>query len=252
VPAAGQGLALGSLTRGTRLDNLSVSLRSGPADTRVAATLTLATSLAEQDAGLELDLPAGAQVTFLAITMGGERRIAHHADAEDARETYQNIVDGIEHQDPALLELVESNDATDKLRLRVFPLVRGKPAKVELIMTVPQTTRFVVDPGKRSIPRVEIEADGKYSSYRGLAIRRAVALPEAVPGALPAEVDDKVTADRALFIDLPPRPEVPDEEEEEVFRPERLGRAAAQARRARGAFRVSEDCLRNALCDIVE
>lgn len=246
VPA-GQGLALGTLTRGTRLDSLALSLRSGPADTRVAATLTLSTTLAEQDAGLELAVPAGAQVTFLAITMDGERRIAHTEDAEQARQTYQDIVDGIEPQDPALLELRESSDTTDQLRLRVFPLQRGKPAKVELIMTVPQAAQFVVDPGKRAIPRVAVEVDGQKRAFGSVATRRAFALPEAVPGALPVEAADRVTAARALFIDLPPAPEVSEDEDlPEVFRPERVGRARAE----RGAVRISEDCLRNALCGV--
>jgi len=222
----GQGLALGALTTGTRLDRVALDLRSGPADTRVAATLVLSTSLAEQDAGLELAVPAGAQVTFLATTMGGERRIAHTADVEQARETYQDIVDGIEPEDPALLELTESSETIDRLRLRVFPLQRGKPVTIELIMTVPQTPRFVVDPGKRAIPRVDVTVDGRRSAFGKLAAKRALALPEPVPGALPAEATDRVTARRALFIDLPPRPELGFEDEEELFRPERLGRVS--------------------------
>lgn len=248
-PVTGQGLALGALTKGTRLDSVALSLRSGPADTRVAATLRISTSLAQQDAGLELAVPAGAQVTFLAITMDGERRIAHTEEADEARQSYQNIVDGIP-EDPALLELTASSDVTDQLRLRVFPLRRGKPATIEVIMTVPQATRFVVDPGKRAIPRVDIDVDGKRSSLGTVASRRALALPEPVPGALPAEAEDRVTAARALFIDTPPVRDLDDDPE--VLNPERLGRGAMRGprlvRRDRGAFRISEDCLKNALC----
>jgi hypothetical protein len=246
-PVTGQGLALGTLTNGTRLDKVAISLRSGPADTRVAATLQLSTSLAEQDAGLELAVPAGAQVTYLAITMGGERRIAHTEQVEEARQAYDDIVHGIERRDPALLELTDSTETTDTLSLRVFPLVKGKPAKIELIMTVPQATKFVVDPGKRAIPRVDVEVDGRRSSFGTLAGRRAVALPEPVPGALPAEAADRVTSGRALFIDLPPARDLDeDASAEEVFSPERL---AAEARRERRReFKISEDCLRSALC----
>lgn len=254
----GQGLALQTTTAGTRLESVSLSLRSGPADTRVAATLRVSTSVTEQDAGLELAVPAGAQVTFLAITMDGERRIAHSEEVEDARQTYDNIVHGIVVEDPALLELTESSETTDKLSLRVFPLRRGKPAKIELIMTVPQATTFVVDPGKRAIPRVDVEVDGRRSSFGTVASRRALRLPEPVPGALPAETEDRVTAQRALFIDTPPVRDADDDDDGDQLDAERLGpgpgprrvRALSQMQRRepRGAVRISEDCLRNAIC----
>ena len=41
--------------------------------------------------------------------------------------------------------------------------------------------------------------DGRRNALGTVASRRAVSLPEPVPGALPAEAEDKVTAERALF-----------------------------------------------------
>lgn len=234
----GAGLAFGATNEGTRLDRVELAMRTGPADVRLTATLTLSSAVRDHDAALTFDVPTGAQVTFLGVTMNGERRIAHLEPASEARETYEEIVQGIE--DPALLELVKSTDETDTLNLRVFPLQKGKTARVEIIMTLPHARRpaFVIDPGKRAIPRVDVEVDGVRSGWSGVASERAVKLPAvAAPGELPVETDERIGPLQSLFIDRPPVTSA-----REV---ERVRRTPPIRTRPRGAFRISKACLDN-------
>jgi hypothetical protein len=232
----GAGLRFGETNQGTRLDRVAVSMRTGPADVRVTTLLTLSATVRDHDAGLTFEVPAGAQVTFLGVTMNGERRIAHLESATDARETYEEIVQGIE--DPALLELVSSTDETDTLNLRVFPLQKGKSARVEIIMTLPHARRFVIDPGKRAIPRVDVEVDGARTAWSGVASARAVKLPAiAAPGELPVETDERIGQFQSLFIDRPPVRADRDRD--------RIRRTPELRTRPRGAFRISRACLEN-------
>jgi hypothetical protein len=232
----GAGLAFGETNQGTRLDRVEVSMRTGPADVRVTTTLTLSALVRDHDAGLTFDVPAGAQVTFLGVTMNGERRIAHLESASDARETYEEIVQGIE--DPALLEVVESTDETDTLNLRVFPLQKGKTARIEIIMTLPHAPRFVIDPGKRAIPRVDVEVDGARTGWSGVASARAVKLPAvSAAGELPVQTDERIDQSQSLFIDRPPVTSARELE--------RIRRTPPIRTRPRGAFRISKACLEN-------
>lgn len=232
--APGTGLTFGETNQGTRLDRVEVSMRSGPADVRVTTTLTLSATVRDHDGALTFEVPAGAQVTFLGVTMNGERRIAHLEEASEAQQSYEDIVQGIE--DPALLELVSSTDETDKLNLRLFPMQRGKPARVEIIMTLPHAPRFVIDPGKRAIPRVDVDIDGARTAWSGVSSARAVKLPEvATPGELPVETDERISQSQSLFIDRPP------------VTIERARRTPPMRSRPRGAFRISRACLENPL-----
>jgi hypothetical protein len=147
---------------------------------RTTARFTVSTSRTNQDAWVVFDVPAGAQVSYLALAIGGEHRIAHATDVEQATSAYTNIVAGTE--DPAVLEATGDG----RLRLRVFPLTRGKPVRVELIMA---------PAGGRAVDHVDRET--------------------------------------SLFIGQPPVPELPSEP------PRRVP--------PRGAFKITEECLRNAI-----
>lgn len=210
-------------------------MRTGPADVRVTTTLTLSATVRDHDAALTFDVPAGAQVTFLGVTLNGERRIAHLESAAEAQATYEDIVQGIE--DPALLELVSSTDELDRLNLRLFPMQRGKPARVEIIMTLPHAKRFVIDPGKRSIPRVDVDVDGARTAWSGVASARSVKLPAtAAPGELPVEAEERITSSQSLFIDRPPV---------EIEQVTARSLPTPVTTRPRGAFRISKACLEN-------
>ena len=160
----------------TSVSGVEISARGD----RTTARFTVSTSRTNQDAWVVFDVPTGAEVSYLALTVDGQHRIARATDAITATTTYTNIVAGTE--DPAVLE-----DAGDgRLRLRVFPLGRGKPVRVELIMA---------PVGERAVDHVDRET--------------------------------------SLFIGQPPLPELPPEPPRPVTR--------------RGAFRISEECLRNAI-----
>ncbi len=235
-------LRFGTATPTTQIERLSLSVRGS----RATAILTLSTkSRVAQDASIELDVPAGAEVSFLAVTLGGQRRIAQLVNAVDARAGYEAIVS--ERIDPALLEWIDSTPTTDRLRLSVYPLTRAAVADVEIILTLPGAASLVLDPGpgvnpgpfisgpgQRVIPRIEIDVDGRKLRQ---SLARAVRIPLAIeaPAESPTPVAH-VDRDTALFLDEP----LPVEEVELVVeRPRRDP--------PRGAFIISEECKTNAL-----
>lgn len=231
-PPAGSTLGFGSASPGARLDRVSLSVRGS----RATAVLTLSTTASTpKDTSLLVDVPAGAEVTYLGLRLAGTRRIAQLANAASAHATYAEIVE--DKIDPALLEWVESTETTDRLRLRVYPLVRGKTAEVELIMTLPPSTSLVLDPGTRTIGRVELDIDGRQLATKLTSPRRIPLVPEALGEA--AQGAPHVDRQTSLFIDMP------------FDRPtrEELVRAAVQERRGppRGAIKIAKECLDNPL-----
>lgn len=221
APRTASALRFGATTKGTRLEAVSVKARG----LRATAMLTLSsTSKDGQDAALEFEVPLGTQVTYLGLTMGGERRIAHLESSAAAAAEYERIVEG--DIDPVLLEWTSSTETTDKLRLRVFPLVRGKPAKLEVIMTLPPAASLVIDPGRQ----------------------RIASLPRPVRIALDDDaartVLDGVDADRSLFI---AEPFLGADALERARRSELVRRQEQRDERPRGAIRIAQECLNNPL-----
>lgn len=150
-PRGGSAIAFGAITEGGRLDAVHVELRG------LRATLTFALSTASPDGDevvLDFEVPVGTQATYLGISVGGVRRIAHLERAEVAVPAYERIIAW--KKDPALLEWLGTTRTADRLRLRVFPLTSSTPADVEILMTLPLATSVVVDPGPHriaSLPR---------------------------------------------------------------------------------------------------
>ncbi len=220
TPRGTGALAFGEITKGTHLDAVSVELRG----LRATMKLTLSSTVKDgQDAALELAVPIGTQVTYLGLTIGDDRRIAHLETATDASAQYEQIVEG--NVDPALIEWMDSTATTDKLRLRVFPLTRGKPAKIEVIMTLPPAASFVMDPGRHRIAN--------------LPGPRRFALAE---GAVAPTELESVDRDRSLFI---ADPVLDGADLERAGRREQVRRQQAGKERPRGAIRIAQECLNN-------
>jgi hypothetical protein len=221
-PRGGGSVTFGKITKGTHLDAVSVELRG----LRATAHLRLSSTVKDgQDAALELEVPSGTQVTYLGLTIGGDRRIAHFESSAAAREEYERIVEG--DVDPALIEMLGTNGTTDKLRLRVFPLTRGKPAKVEVIMTLPPSESIVIDPGR----------------HRVANLPRAKRLSLGLSDAEPAELD-RVDGERSLFI---AEPFLNGAALELAQRREAVRRQQERGERPRGAIRIAAECLDNPL-----
>jgi hypothetical protein len=219
-PRRAAALAFGDISKGTHLDAVSVELRG----LRATAKLTLSSTTRDpQDASLEFEVPVGTQVTYLGLAIGSERRIAHLETSAVATEQYARIVDG--EVDPALIEWVASTASTDKLRLRVFPLTRGKPAKVEVIMTLPPAASIVIDPGRHRIANLP--------RARRLALGQETAAPSELA----------VDRARSLFIAEPWMNDF----ELESARERAVLRREQEARRNRGAIRIAQECLDNPL-----
>lgn len=94
-------------------------------------TFVLTTNAREgREVVVPIVLPEGMIATELSISMGGEAaEAAYPYQAGSARELYDGIVAQI--KDPALLEW--SKDG--QLRLSVFPVMRGVPARVTIVLT---------------------------------------------------------------------------------------------------------------------
>lgn len=98
-----------------------------------------------------IDVPRGARAHALAVTIAGARATAEMHEASEARQMFSRVIAG--NQDPALLEHVSTRGDSERLALRVFPLVRGKPADVEIAIDMPEIERVAVEDsdGKRVV-----------------------------------------------------------------------------------------------------
>lgn len=106
---------------------------------RGTATLSLALStrdLVAQTVALTIDVPHGARVTGMTVWIGGARAEATAMSAFAAEERFREIVSA--KRDPALLEQTESTRDYDRLTLQVFPVAKTSPARVEIVVEMPE------------------------------------------------------------------------------------------------------------------
>jgi len=120
------------------------------------ATLTFVlttTSREGREVIVPIDLPEGMTATGLTISMGRDAAESARTDmAGSARAYYDRTV--VQIKDPALLEWA----ADGRLRLSVFPVVRGTPARVTIELTatdqaadlacVDRATSLIAAPGR--------------------------------------------------------------------------------------------------------
>ena len=82
-----------------------------------------------------IDVPRGARVAGMTVTIGGMTTTAKPARAADAATQFRAMT--VRKLDPAryfFLELVESTRDGDRLRLHVFPVAIASPARVEIVI----------------------------------------------------------------------------------------------------------------------
>lgn len=149
------------------------------------ATLTLALSTKALD-GRELvttlDVPTGARVTGLAVTIGGQRFDGAMLARSTASSRYREIVEAntvvVRKNDPALLEHTESTLRHDRLTLHVFPVAKTSPATVEVRFSLPDgTTMLDLDPGTQTIGKIELDIAGTLQNIANLRAPRTIELP---------------------------------------------------------------------------
>lgn len=135
VPA----LSVGTPTNAT-LDRARVAIdRTG----RARLSLVLSTRAKVAHAGsITIDLPRGSRAHAMTEKIGLVRSNGFAFEASEARTMFTNVVE--RKYDPALLEHVATSAGTDRLALRVFPLVKGTPAEIEIDIELPAIERVAV------------------------------------------------------------------------------------------------------------
>lgn len=165
------------------------------------ATLTLSLStkaLSRRELVTTLDVPTGARVTGLAVTIGGQRFDGAALASSTASARYHDIVD--RKSDPALLEHTESTRRHDRLTLRVFPVMKTTPATVEVRFSLPDgTTTLDLDPGAQTIGKVELDIGGRAQALANLGAPRSLELPAFAPRDEAGEQVPHVTSFVSLF-----------------------------------------------------
>jgi len=110
------------------------------------ATLSLALSSRETSPRVAItiiDVPHGAQVTAMRVAMFGVRTEAVALNADTAKDRFHEIV--TRKDDPALLELVTSTDAHDRMTLKVFPVAKTSRVRIEIAIALPVIDALVVN-----------------------------------------------------------------------------------------------------------
>ncbi|HTJ40532.1 MAG TPA: AgmX/PglI C-terminal domain-containing protein [Kofleriaceae bacterium] len=142
-----------------------------------------------REVSVPIEVPAGMHVVAMAITIDGERMRARPMSPDVAREKYERIVE--HRRDPALLE----DAGGGRVRVRVFPLVRGHAATITLsiesdhapifddpIRVDDATSLLAYLPGEDRVPSVVIAAPDPPYRDAGLSpseIRGTIRLHEA-------------------------------------------------------------------------
>jgi hypothetical protein len=160
-----------------KLDRVKLAVR----DRDATLTLSLSTkALNRRELVTMLDVPTGAHVTGLAVTIGGQRFDGAALASSTASARYHDIVD--RKSDPALLEHTESTRRHDRLTLRVFPVAKTTPATVEVRFSLPDgTTTLELDPGAQTIAKVDLDIGGRAQTIANLSAPRSLELPAFAP-----------------------------------------------------------------------
>jgi hypothetical protein len=122
------------------------------------ATLSIALSsrqLALHTASTTIDVPRGARVIGMHVTIGGVRADAKAMGADAASREFRRLT--TLDIDPALLELSEAWGDFDRLMLHVFPVAKTSPARVVITMQLPPLEAIELDAPGHAI----VELDGE-------------------------------------------------------------------------------------------
>ena len=99
---------------------------------------------------MALEIPRGARVTGVALTLGKtERMVAVAMGPERARTDYQTILN--RGKDPILVEWNGEAAGVDVLDVKAFPLTKTDPGRIELTIELPQLSTLAIDASAKTI-----------------------------------------------------------------------------------------------------
>lgn len=158
-PATNATFAFGHATR-LSVHNAELEIWTGGRELEGTLRLVLATWDEDpNDRSILIAVPPGTEIRTLGMVLGEQhfRAIARRADL--ARSEYEAVVR--EMKDPALLEWVRSSSRQTWLRLRVFPVVAGRRATIELGFVTPRRSSIAIDPGAFHLEAARIAIDDR-------------------------------------------------------------------------------------------
>lgn len=141
----------------------------------LTANLTLLVSTTDNAAGeavMALELPAGARVTGVALTIGKtERMVAVARGSRAALASYEDMLG--RGRDPVLVQWMGTAATGDLLEVRAFPLTTTERGAIELTIELPTIAALAID---TPAPTVEI-ASVTRKTYRNVKEPITVELP---------------------------------------------------------------------------
>ena len=145
------------------LDKIAVAIQQDALGTTAHLTLTVTTTdIAAREAVIALEVPRGARVTGVALTIGKTERLVAVANyAERARADYERVLQW--GRDPVLVEWKGEAVAGDVLDVRAFPLTPKEPGRIELTIELPDLSALSIDARARTI---EITNGGQTATHR--------------------------------------------------------------------------------------
>jgi len=182
------------------LDKVAVAIRQDALGVTAEVTLSVSTQeTVAREAVIALDVPRGARVTGVALTLGKtERMVAHANTAEQASVEYERWL--TRGKDPVLVQWKSEGKDGDLLEIRAFPLTKTDAGRIELTIELPQElAALTVD---AIAPTVEVIGEKTYRKVQRPIVvqvpaRRELVLPLAA--ARPA-----VTSTTSLYAGFAP------------------------------------------------
>lgn len=155
------------------VDKVTVDIEQDALALTANVTLSVSTSdNAAREATIALEVPHGARVTGVALTIGKtQRMVALATGAQRAAMNYLRVLD--DGKDPVLVQWRSANAAGDVIEVRAFPLTATMAARVELAIELPAAPALVVDTQARVVEIASITR----KTYRKVAEPIVVELP---------------------------------------------------------------------------
>ncbi len=127
------------------LDKVAVSIEQDALALTANVTLTVSTTdNAAREATIALEVPHGARITGVALTIGKtERMIALASSVERAALDYQRVLDY--GKDPVLVQWKSTSAAGDQIEVRAFPLTTKERGRIELTIELPAIPALTID-----------------------------------------------------------------------------------------------------------
>jgi len=155
------------------LDKVAVAIQQDALALTANVTLSVSTSdNAAREATMTVEVPQGARVTGVALTLGKTARmVALASSAERAAMDYQRVLDY--GRDPVLVQWKSTGAVGDVIEVRAFPLTTTERARIELTIELPTMAALALDTQART---VEIASVNR-ATYRKVKEPITFALP---------------------------------------------------------------------------